>query len=308
MKRKILSIILISIMISVILFTGCSKSKDTSASAAKWGIVIDSSISHPSNIEGFLNENCGLTVGFGGEIHYSNDQGQTWPKAENSSMCRYCLDIIDENLAWSGGNGYNVRVTKDGGKTWSAVSDVNLGTIHHSIDFLDDKTGWIASTKKCAKTNDGGITWTVLDLPEEITSIAAMALRTPEDGYILTNNGLLYTTNDGGLSWTSKDLNLSDYGVIDEKGKPGLYKKSVSLADICFTDENNGIIIFSGVVPGEGVKAFCLTSNNGGETWTSEELDPKEGFIVNRVYITGDGQYLTLGSNEGQLLVLKREN
>ena len=103
-------------------------------------------------------------------------------------------------------------------------------------------------------------------------------------------------------------MNIESYGVIDEKGKPGFYKKSVSLADICFTDEDNGIMIFSGIVPGEGTKAFCLTTNDGGESWTSEELKPKEGFIVNKVYISGDGLFLTLGSNDGQLLVMKRED
>ena len=308
MKRKIFSILLISTMITASLLTGCSGSKSTSAAAAKWAIVVDSSITHPSNIEGFLNENYGLTVGFGGEIHYSNDQAKTWPEAENSSMCRYCLDIVDENLAWSGGNGYNVRVTKDGGKTWSEVSDINLSSMHLGIDFVDDKVGWIASTKKCAKTEDGAITWTELELPEDVKGIAAICLRTPEDGYLLANNGLFYTTADGGSTWKNKDLNIESYGVIDEKGKPGFYKKSVSLADICFTDEDNGIMIFSGIVPGEGTKAFCLTTNDGGESWTSEELKPKEGFIVNKVYISGDGLYLTLGSNDGQLLVMKRED
>ncbi|NLO09138.1 MAG: hypothetical protein GX129_04625 [Clostridiales bacterium] len=308
MKTKILSILLVSIMVVGILLTGCSGSKKTSASAAKWATVVDSSIAHSSNIEGFLNENCGLTVGYGGEIHYTNDQGETWSEAENSSMCRYSLDIVNEKLAWSGGNGNNVRMTKDGGKTWSAVTDINLGGMHLGIDFLDDKNGWIASNKKCAKTNDGGITWTELELPEDLKGIAAICLRTTEDGYLLANNGLFYITGDGGSTWTNMDLDMESFGVVDEKGNPGLYKKSVSLADICFTDEDNGIIIFSGIVPGEGTKGFCLTTNDGGESWTSEKLEPKEGFVVNRVYISGDGLYLTLGSNDGQLLVMKRED
>lgn len=308
MKRKILSILLVCIMIVAILLTGCSGGKNTSASAAEWTIVLDSNIAHSSNIEGFLNENCGLTVGFGGEIHYSNDQGQSWPRSENSSMCRYCLDIVDEDLAWSGGNGNNVRVTKDGGKTWSEVTDINLNSIHLGIDFLDDKVGWIASRKKCASTNDGGATWTELTLPEDRGNIVAICLRTPEDGYFMTTKGILYITADGGLTWTSKDMNFESYGVIDEKGNAGLYTSNVSLADIYFSDEDNGVIIFSGIVSGEGTKTFCLTTNDGGESWTSEEFKPKDGFIANRVYFSNDGTYLTLGSNDKKLLVMKRED
>ena len=82
----------------------------------------------------------------------------------------------------------------------------------------------------------------------------------------------------------------------------------MALADICFTDNDNGIIVFSGIVPGEGTKAFCLTTNDGGESWTSEELEPKEDFTVNKVYISSDGMYLTLGSNDSKLIVMKREN
>jgi photosystem II stability/assembly factor-like uncharacterized protein len=308
MMRKILGILLILIMLVSVLLTGCSKKDGASANAVKWSTVVDNKITHPSNIEGFLNESYGITIGYGGEIHYSYDQGQSWPESENSSMCRFCLDIVDENLAWCGGNGNDVRVTKDGGKTWSEVTDVNLNGMHLSIDFVDDKMGWIASNKRCSVTKDGGVTWTELALPEDIKSIAAISLRTSENGYLLTNSGLLFMTADGGSTWSSKDLNLESYGVIDEKGNPGLFKKNMALADICFTDDDNGIIVFSGIVPGEGTKAFCLTTNDGGESWTSEELEPKEDFTVNKVYISSDGMYLTLGSNDSKLIVMKREN
>lgn len=309
MKKKVLSILLVSIMIIASLLTGCSGSKKTLASAAaKWSMVLDTTITHPSSLEGFLNENYGISIGFGGEIHYTNDQGQTWPESKNSSRCRFCLDIIDENLAWSGGNGKNVRVTKDGGKTWSEVTDLDLKGYHFDMDFIDDKMGWIVTNKRGSVTKDGGITWTELALPEEIKGIAAIRLRTSEDGYLLTNNGLLFTTTDGGTTWSSRDLNFESFGVIDEKGNPGLFSQKVTLAEICFTDDDNGIIVFSGVVPGEGAKVFCLTTNDGGENWTSEKLELREGFAASKVYISGDGLYLTLGSSDGQILLLKREN
>ncbi|NLP15511.1 MAG: hypothetical protein GX379_00505 [Clostridiales bacterium] len=307
MIRKVLSIILVINIIAVMLLAGCSGGKRTTASAAKWSVVVDTDIKHSSNIEGFFNESYGLTVGFGGEIHYTYDGGETWPDSVNSSMCRYCLDIVDENLAWTGGNGNNVRVTKDGGRTWSEVSDAKLNSIHLDIDFVDENTGWVATNKKCAVTIDGGSTWTEMNLPEDLKSIATISLRTSEDGYILSTNGMLFITSDGGSTWSSKDIELEKYGVIDEKGKPGLYKSNVALADINFSDEDNGIIVFSGIVPGEGTKTYCLTTNDGGESWVSEELKPKEGFIANKIYISDDGNYLTLGSNDSKLIVLKRE-
>ncbi|NLK99241.1 MAG: hypothetical protein GX271_01110 [Clostridiales bacterium] len=94
MMKKLINILLVSIIITLMLLTGCSKNKETSAPAAKWDTVVDSSIVHSSIIEGFHNENFGLTVGFDGEIYYTNDQGKTWAEAENSSKCLYCLDIV----------------------------------------------------------------------------------------------------------------------------------------------------------------------------------------------------------------------
>lgn len=276
------------------------------ASLQSWKTIIDTQISFNTNIEGFLNEQYGISVGVSGEIHYSADGGKTWPKAENTSMCRFSLDIVDENLSWCGGNGNGVRVSRDGGKTWTAVTDANLGGGHSNIDFVDDTTGWITTLSKCAFTKDGGTTWTELTLPEDLKGIAATCLRTPLDGYILTHDGLLFTTADGGATWSKKDLEIKNYEVYDLKNNPGLNRINLALADISFTDKDNGIIVFTGMEPGKGYKTWCLTTSNGGADWTSELIPAIEGFSPVKVFLSGDGQYLTLGSLSKRMIVMKR--
>ena len=276
--------------------------------ATDWTVVSDISITHPTNIAGFLNENYGLTVGYDGEIHYTNDGGKTWPRAQNSSMCRFCLDIVDENLAWSGGNGNNVRVTEDGGKIWRAVTDADLGGKHSNIDFVDGTTGWLVSQTNCSVTKDGGATWTPLALPVNLKNIASICLRTASDGYILSNSGLFFETTDGGTTWNEQDLGFKDYGIVDQKNQPGLYKNIIALSDISFTDEKNGTIVFTGPIPGQGVKTWCLTTADGGATWTSELIPATEEFAPAKVFLSGDGKYLTLGSsNANRFIVMKRE-
>jgi|LSQX01.3.fsa_nt_gb photosystem II stability/assembly factor-like uncharacterized protein len=277
------------------------------ANNSQWSIVLDTEIPHSTNIEGFLNEEYGITVGFGGEIHYSIDSGKTWPQGENSSLCRICLDIVDENLAWCGGMGNAVRVTKDGGKTWTEVSDVDLGGGHSNIDFIDDKTGWIASLTKCAATNDGGATWTELILPEEVKGIASICLSSPQDAYLLTLNGFFFTSSDGGATWSKQDLDLDKYQIYDSRQKLGLNKTNIAVADISFTDKGNGTIILTGIEPGKGYKVWCLTTTDCGANWTAELLDPIEGFSPVKVFLSGEGKYLTLGSMSKRLVVLKRE-
>jgi len=280
----------------------------TPAPDPEWTVVNDLMVEHPSNIEGFLDENLGITAGYAGEVHYTVDGGRTWPRAENESMCRFCIDIMDENTAWTGGNGGNVRLTKDGGKTWTAVSDINLGSVHTHICFVDDSTGWVCNISGFASTSDGGATWTEMVKPEGAGDIAAINLRTASDGYLLTRDGLLFITNDGGQTWSEKDLGFEDLKLTDGKNKTGyLYKNSVSNAEIRFADENTGFVVVTGIVPGEGAKVFYLKTADGGDTWTVSDLQPIAGINPNSIFITKDGQWMTLSSAQKHIVVLRHE-
>jgi photosystem II stability/assembly factor-like uncharacterized protein len=285
---------------------GSSASEDTALQESSWTVVRDLQIDHPTNMTGFLNEQFGITGGPSGEIHYTNDGGQTWPQGENSSMCRFGLDIVDENLIWSGGNGNHVRVSKDGGKTWQAVTDIAMEAVHSNIDFVDDKIGWIATGKRLASTNDGGTTWTDMTLPEGAKSIAAICLRTPDEGYLLTLEGLLFKTTDGGSTWSSQDLEIKKYDIVNSMKKPILDKSNIALADISFADENNGIIVFTGLSSNTpGFKTWCLKTNDGGVNWTAEQLVLPDSFSAARVFCSGDCKYITLGSHSQRVLLLK---
>lgn len=273
---------------------------------SNWDVVLDMTITHPVNMVGFLDNNFGVTVGYAGEIHYSNDGGKTWPQAQNSSMCRFCLDIVDSQTIWSGGNGNHVRLSKDGGKTWTAVTDINLGGLHSNISFVDDTTGWVATLYKLASTSDGGKTWKEITRPEGSSGIAAISLRTPKDGYLLSPDGLLYITADGGATWSKQDLKLADLKIADIKKQPKLSKNTLAVADISFNDDKNGTVVLIGMLPGDGYRAWCLTTNDGGATWKSA-LIPKPSFLPSKLFLTKDGMYLTLSSSTNQTVVLKRK-
>ena len=333
MKKNYLCIIMTMILATTLMLGGCSSGKKAETKgvtndnksvaatltpeptaeankipiASDWTVVADFKVSHPTNICGFLNDKRGITVGYSGEIHYTEDGGKTWPRAKNSSMCRFSLDIVNENLAWCGGNGGNVRVSKDGGKTWKAVSDIVLGGMHSGIDFVDDKTGWIMTNAKLASTTDGGKTWKELTTPSESTGNAAVCLRTTEDGYLLSLNGLFFTTNDGGTTWKKHDFNFAQYEITNIKGKPELNKGNIALADLTFTDEKNGIMVFTGIKAGEGSRTLCLTTTDGGDTWISELLPKFDGFLPAKVCLSSDGTYLTLATSNNQTKVFRHD-
>jgi photosystem II stability/assembly factor-like uncharacterized protein len=252
--------------------------------ASSWKVVQQVAYSHPVNLAGFFNDSFGITVGFAGETHYTSDGGQTWPKAQNKSMCRFGLDIVDENVAWACGNGSGVGLTTDGGKTWQGVEDFGGLEPNHCrfMSALDAKISWAAAPKKLGATNDGGATWNTLVLPEGIQGIAAIALRTATDGYVLDTTGALFVTTDGGKTWSTYSLGLASGENLSVSSAPS--------AAMRFTDSNNGLVVFA-LKTDNVTGVFSARTTDGGQTWQREQL-PID-YTLPTLYLAHDGVTLT---------------
>jgi photosystem II stability/assembly factor-like uncharacterized protein len=255
-----------------------------------WVVVHDLQVEHATNVAGFLTEDFGVTIGYGGEKHYTTDGGVTWPEAENSSMCRFGLDIVSEDLMWSVGNGGNVRVSTDGGQTWQAVTNVSDSSISRFASFLDDQNGWVGHPKHVWETVDGGQTWTELPLPEGVENlVAGVAMIEPGTGYVLAFNRNLYFTDDSGATWTELPLNLSD----DRKISVGTYPA------MRFFDADNGMLVVR--IKDAGV--IVLHTEDGGTTWIEEEEVPVEASSSGTLYLSQDGTMLTYTNTTGHIVV-----
>lgn len=190
------------------------------------------------------------------------------------------MDIVDVQTIWQcGWKSFNT--SKDGGQTWQPQT--------HPFDeeclllsFLDDEIGWATSMSELAATIDGGSNWQEIELPEEIGKIAAISLRTPEDGYILDFDRTLYITDDGGERWSAKKLELedSDLELID---------MNVPSAAIRFMDNEHGAVIMSLAGGGRG-ELLALHTSDGGETWEHDVVPVGVGLP----YLSHDGKYLTV--------------
>ncbi len=299
LKKRV--IIGFALSLTIAMLSGCA-----SNTASSWSLIQNSDISQSSYMAGYINETDGITVGYGGKIFYTHDGGQSWSAADNKSACRYCLDIINEKIAWSGGNGSHVRLSRDNGETWEEVTDpLNLTGTHSGISFVDDKTGWVSTTLKVAKTDDGGMSWADVLLPTEDIHISAIELRTADSGYILSAEGTLYITNDGGSTWSSQDIGLSKILNIDSaENKPRLNMTKSAVADISFSDENKGTIAFMCKV-NNIQKVWVLETNDGGVNWASTEITTPEEFKPLYLYLSGDSNLLTVGNSKKVILYKK---
>ncbi len=249
---------------------------------APWQVILDLEVTHSLVVAEFLNDTFAITVGTFGEVHYTTDGGETWPLANNESKSRSGLDIIDENVAWHIGNQGHVRVTTDGGKNWEAVTDLENERNPPYISFLDTTTGWAATSKKLWATANGGQTWTDVTLPEiGEKNIIAITLRAANAGYLMDEDGILYTTLDGGENWSSQILEL-DREIMASVAIPSVA--------IRFFDADHGVIILA--LKGELDSMLALRTADGGQTWTQETIPAKPAALC----LTHDGTLLTVTS------------
>lgn len=283
---------------SLLLLNGCSGKSNTVGTTdtnkgtnSKWELIIDKSkISGNVNIAQFVNEKKGITVGYDGEIHYTEDGGKTWPKATNKSACRYGVSAIDENTAVSCGNNGEIRISNDSGKTWSPAG--TFSSKNYYCSFTDSKNGWVASSCNLAVTTDGGKTYNEIPLSKGINSISTIFLNKLGTGYLLNNEGKLFSTKDSGKSW-------SELGILPSDGKLNILSGTMQQAAINFSDEKHGLIF---IVTKDGSHNL-LRSEDGGINWKKEVLP--ESTSPYAVTISPDSNYLTFTWGSGAVSVLK---
>ncbi len=251
-----------------------------------WKVVATSTYNHSVNYAGFMNQSFGITIGYGGEVHYTSDSGATWPLATNNSMCRFGLEIVDDQVAWHCGNGGHVRKSTDGGKTWQAVANFGPNEPNQCrfLSFLDGTTGWAATPSQLAVTSDGGTTWQDIALPEGILSVLAISLRTPQDGYLLGSSGKLYVTSDGGKSWAPQALEFTKDTFSGKMPAP--------LTAMRFMDEKHGVIVLSRGNANDGFYTWSAYTVDGGATWREDKVPVAKG--IPYLYLSHDGSALTV--------------
>lgn len=120
-----------------------------------------------------------IWIGSGGKnarILKSEDRGKTWTIQNtpiihgNGPQGIYSVDFYDENNGIIFGGDYskteanfkNKAITKDGGKTWTTVSDNSLPGYKSCVQYVpntDGKEVFAVGKTGISFSNDGGITW-----------------------------------------------------------------------------------------------------------------------------------------------------
>jgi len=254
-----------------------------------WEIILQMKVEQQADAAGFISDVFGITLSRE-EINYTTDGGATWTRSNWATGTDRGLDIVNEQVAWGIGNAQSgeIQVSTDGAQNWQAVSRVTY--LSAFISFLDAQTGWAASPNNLWATTDGAQTWEEITLPEDITTISGISLRTASSGYFLDGAGILYVTQDGGASWSSQTLGL-DKDVLINPTSP--------YVAIRFFDADHGVIVLS--LAGGGGNLLALRTADGGQTWEQEDVPAKMGTL----HLSHDGTILTILDTRNGVTVLR---
>jgi len=179
--------------------------------------------------------------------------------------------------------------TVDGGATWTVQARLGEGFLE-SIQFVDERTGWICGDKgRLYRTDDGGATWQDRSLKPDSLSLYGLRFRDRQNGVLAgldtaAGKAVLFETSDGGGTWTPRgDLpplrGLADalafpspsagfaggFGAIlatRDGGRTWQVSKDVPggiVRDLWFLDARNGWAV--------GHDGLVLRTRDGGITW-----------------------------------------
>lgn len=250
-----------------------------------WTAIHQTQEEHLPSYVAFANPEFGITSCTEGDDdvynYITSDGGSTWEAPNPCNFRTDDVDIVDGQSIWVCAEG-NLLSSKDSGQSWNPyIRPYPEGCT--MLSFLDDDSGWAAGKGKLVATEDGGNSWVEIPLPEGIQELAAVSLRTKDDGYLLDFDRTLYSTNDGGQSWSDQTLDIEDSDLqLSKMGR-------IPAAAVKFTDDENGVVILT-LAGGGKSKILALHTSDGGQTWEHHDVPTELGAI----YLSNDGAYLTV--------------
>ncbi len=189
-------------------------------------------------------------AGNSGQILHSTGNGVWTPQVSGTSLTINEIAFINSKRGFAGGG--TLRVTTNGGLTWSAGNTPPLSGGIVAMDFIDVNTGFAGGNPgnaKTYKTIDGGANWT-LSLQGGFSSVNDIEFLDANRGW-LAQGGSLRRTVNGGTNWAT--LSLSGMNVTE----------------ISFPNALDGWVVS---VQSTGSNPSLAVTHDGGATLTAQLL------------------------------------
>lgn len=221
-----------------------------------------------------------LSVGEGGAVVVSKDDGATWLK-KNSGVTRELLDVfaISKTKAVAVGKGGVIIQTTNGGDAWTRVTPTGLSAAEsvydlHAVVFPSSSVGYaVGGNSLVLKTTNGGSTWNKIVSPSfsgASVSLNDVVTASSSKIWVVGDSGAIAVSSNGGKTWTNQSSNTSN-----------------DLLAIAFVDSKRGFVV--------GADRTLLKTTNAGATWVSVQASglANDDDINDIVFGTGSSGMLT---------------
>lgn len=261
---------------------------ETADAGQSWDTVLIREVERFDALD-MIDDSTGYAAG--DALYKTTDGWQTWTRTELPAAPQgthtgvSSMQFVDASTGWlstrpSGAQSY-LYSTTDGGANWTYLGTFELD----SWKFNDASIGWAALLDHTfVRTNDGGLSWTPVQMPAAITTSSDVIEVFSYDEAIVTTfqdaetRFSMHKTSDGGATWDSS--------------LPGVPRDAV------FTDQMNGY----------GFEQFGTYSSttDGGMSWTEDteagighEKFTCVSVLGDSVYLGGEYGYITASADNG---------
>ena len=134
-----------------------------------------------------------------------------WTRQNSGTMAwLHSVYFLNQNVGWVAGSNGTLLFTNDSGQTWHKMRRPTEDSLR-DVYFSDEHNGWLVCDREVYKlktenepqayllrTNDGGATWSRVDLSDSNTRVLRAVFRPDGRGWTFGEAGALYATSDGG--------------------------------------------------------------------------------------------------------------
>lgn len=148
----------------------------------------------------------------------SEDNGETWFQllVPRSSLTYFVSYFLDANTGYIADYTGKIYFTGNGGETWETRPTNQYERITAMYFFNPEKGIAIKGYRDLILTNDGGKTWSNINLSNLgfiSSQFTDIAFRDQQNGYLTSYNSL-YKTSNGGASWTKVDNLFGEFSAV----------------------------------------------------------------------------------------------
>jgi len=245
LKRKLI----VALFATALTLDLVSRAASTPVATPQWHTLATEGYPKKRDDIVFVNPHTGFYGTGKGQLYRTQDGGQSWQLvwSKPGTFIR-SLGFIDTSHGFLGNLGAGLAKitdttplyeTKDGGATWEAVKLGDAAAIPGvcSIDILKSLSihegdvspryyihaaGRANGPAKLLRSENGGETWTLIDLSERAGMILDVKFLDPNIGFVFAatsgdlaqSNALILKTNDGGRTWRQVYRSHRRYEII----------------------------------------------------------------------------------------------